>query len=166
MPLCIPNRSVQAAFRQEVWSFLRDKVSNASVRALARALWSGDEDGAQTALGQILEAVLSFWHEWREYSYHLVLVGLFTGLGYLVQSELESGYGRSDVAVLDPARSRCMVLELKHVRSETDMGEALDEAAGQIEGQRYVSRLAYEGYATHLRYAMAFWDKRARVRAV
>ena len=163
MPLSIPNRSIQFVFRQEVWNYFKDKVDNAYVRDLANALWSEETEPACSALNQILEATLSFYHEYHEYSYHLILDGFFTGLGYRVLSEQETGYGRSDLIILDPARNRCMILELKHVKTEAEMEAALQEAAGQIIQKKYESRLRYEGYVTRLQYGMAFYDKKARI---
>ena len=89
---------------------------NPFVKDLKNALWAGETEKAQQALGQILEATLSFYHEYHEYSYHLILNGFFTGQGYRVLSETETGYGRSDLVVLDPARRRCLIPELKHVK--------------------------------------------------
>ena len=163
MPLSIPNRSIQFVFRQEVWNYFKDKVDNAYVRDLVNALWSEETEPACSALNQILEATLSFYHEYHEYSYHLILDGFFTGLGYRVLSEQETGYGRSDLIILDPARNRCMILELKHVKTEAEMEAALQEAAGQIIQKKYESRLRYEGYVTRLQYGMAFYDKQARI---
>ena len=163
MPLRIPNRSIQTVFRQEVWNYFNDKVDNAFVRDLVNALWAGETEGAQAALKQILEATLSFYHEYHEYSYHLILDGFFTGLGYRVQSERETGYGRSDLIILDPARQRCLILELKHVKKEEEIETALKEAAGQIIHKKYDSQLRYEGYTTRLQYGMSFFDKRCSI---
>ena len=163
MPLRIPNRSIQNVFRQEVWSYFNDKVDNAFVRDLVNALWEGNPANAQGALNQILEATLSFYHAYHEYSYHLILDGFFTGLGYRVQSERETGYGRSDLIILDPARQRCMILELKHVEKEEEMEVALKEACSQIIQKKYDSQLRYDGFKTTLRYGMAFFDKRAGI---
>ena len=106
MPLKIPNRSIQAVFRQEVWDYFCDKVDNVFVFDLVNSLWAEEIENAEKALNQILEATLSFYHAYREYSYHLILDGFFTGQGYRVQSERETGYGRSDLMILDPARHR------------------------------------------------------------
>ena len=163
MPLKIPNRGIQAVFRQEVWNYFNDKVDNIFVRDLVNALWTGEVESAQNAMNQILEATLSFYHEYHEYSYHLILDGFFTGLGYRVQSERETGYGRSDLIILDPARQRYMILELKHVKKEEDIEAALKEASGQIIQKKYDSQLRYEGYQTRLQYGMAFLDKRANI---
>ena len=163
MPLCIPNRSIQTVFRQEVWNYFNDKVDNVFVRDLVNALWAGEIEKAEVSLNQILEATLSFYHEYHEYSYHLILDGFFTGLGYRVQSERESGYGRSDLIILDPARQRCLILELKHVKEKDEMDAALKEASSQIIRQKYDSQLRYEGYTARLQYGMAFCDKQTRI---
>ena len=81
MPLRIPNKSVQLAFRQEVWSFFKDRLDNVFVRDLVCALWAGETALAQEALDQILEATTSFYHEYHEYSHHLMLSGNFYGNG-------------------------------------------------------------------------------------
>ena len=159
LPLRIPNRSIRAVFRQEVWNYFKDKVDNTFVRDLMNALWAGETRRAEAALNQILEATLSFYHAYHEYSYHLILDGFFTGRGYRVLSETESGYGRTDLIVLDPARNRCLILELKHVQDKSAMTAALKEAQSQLIKEKHESRLIYEGYSTRLRYGLSFWDK-------
>ena len=166
MPLRIPNRSIQDVFRQEVWSYFKKRISNVFVTDLEGALWAGDIEKAEATLNLVLENTLSFYHEYHEYSYHLILDGFFTGLGYRVLSEAESGYGRSDLIILDPAVKRGMILELKHEPEEKDMEKALDEAESQIVKEKYESRLIYEGYTTRLKYSMAFCDKKALIRKV
>ena len=166
MPLRIPNRSIQIVFRQEVWDYFEDKIDNAFVRDLVNALWAGEIRDAQNALNQILEATLSFYHEYHEYSFHLILDGFFTGLGYRVQSERETGYGRSDLIILDPARQRCLILELKHVKKEEEVKTALREASSQMIQNKYESQLRYEGYRTRLQDGMAFFDKKAFIAEV
>ena len=166
MPLRIPNNSVRAAFQNEVVEFFRDRVDNAYVSDLVNALWAGETKKAQSSLNQILEATLSFYHEYHEYSYHLILDGFFTGRGYQVLSEIETGYGRSDLVVLDRARSRSMVLELKHVKQEKEMEAALREASSQIIRKKYGSRLKYEGYTKRLQYGMAFYDKQSLIAVI
>ncbi|MGX8704617.1 MAG: PD-(D/E)XK nuclease domain-containing protein [bacterium] len=63
-------------------------------------------------------------------------------MGYRVISEPESGYGRSDLIVLDPGRNRSLVLELKHVDEEKKMLEALGEACSQLIREKYTGRRA------------------------
>ena len=166
MPLRIPNKSITNVFRQEVWDFFSDKVDNIFVRNLSNALWAGKIETAEKTLNLILESTLSFYHAYQEYSYHLILDGLFTGLGYRVEAERESGYGRSDLMIKAPARTRALLLELKHTKNENEMNEWLQEAVGQIVKMKYESKLKYEGYETIIRYGMAFHGKKAIIESL
>lgn len=166
MPLRIPNREIQEVFRQEIWTYFKERLDNEYVDDLINALWAGEAENAQSALCRILEATVSFYHQYQEYSYHLILSGFFTGLGYRVISELETGYGRSDLVVLDMARKRCLILELKHAKEEAGMISALNEATDQIIKQKYESKLDYLGYDTRIKYGMAFCDKKALLKRV
>ena len=162
----IPNKSIKNVFRQEVWDFFRNKLDNVFIEDLVNFLWNNEIKNAEKALNQILEATLSFYHEYHEYSYHLIIDGFFTGRGYQVLSETEAGYGRSDLIIKDPARNRCLILELKHVKTENELIKALNEASNQIIKQKYESPLRHEGYKTIIKYAMAFCDKKARIENV
>ena len=166
MPLRIPNKEIQEVFRAEVWGYFKDKIENVFVTDLVDALWAGETGRAEAALNQILEATLSFYHEYHEYSYHLILDGFFTGQGYRVQSERETGYGRSDLIILDPARKRSLILELKHVEKEEGLAPALREAGSQVIQKKYGSQPVYDGYTTRLQYAMAFFGKRVVIAEV
>ena len=164
MPLRIPNREIREVFRKEVWSFFAGKVNNTFVSDLENALWAEETDLAKRVLDQILEATLSFYHEYHEYSYHLILDGFFTGLHYRVLSEVETGYGRSDLIILDPSGDRAMILELKHVKAQNEMENALKEATSQIITNKYESKLIYHGFTKRLKYGMAFFDKSVLIR--
>ncbi|MBR1741677.1 MAG: hypothetical protein IJ733_07350, partial [Lachnospiraceae bacterium] len=61
---------------------------------------------------------------------------------------------------------RCLILELKHVKEESEMEAALREASGQIIDKKYDSRFRYEGYEKRFRYGMAFFDKKVRIEKV
>lgn len=44
---------------------------------------------------------------------------------FLILFERETGYGRSVLIIQDPVRNRCIILELKHVKNESEMEGAL-----------------------------------------
>ena len=161
--LRIPNREVLEVFRKEVHAFFDGKIENSCVKEFVNALWAEETDRAEETLNLILEATLSFYHEYHEYSYHLILDGFFTGQNYLVLSELESGYGRTDLIVKDYARRRCLLIELKHAKNIEELDKMCREAGSQILTDKYDSRLKYEGYSDIKRYGMAFSDKRCRI---
>ena len=78
-------------------------------------------------------------------------------------SELETGKGRSDLIIPDPARNRCLILELKHVAKDTEINGALKEASSQIIEKKYESQLKYQGYKQRIQYGMAFCDKNVKI---
>ena len=59
-----------------------------------------------------------------------------------------------------------MILELKHVKTESEMPHALQEASSQLIKKKYDSRLIYHGYQECLHYGMAFRDKRVMIAGV
>ena len=161
--LRIPNREVLDVFRREVHAFFDGKIENSSVKAFMNALWAEETEQAEQSLNLILETTLSFYHEYHEYSYHLILDGFFTGQNYLVLSELESGYGRTDLVVKDYARRRCLLIELKHTKNAEELDKICMEAESQILTKKYGSRLEYEGYTDIKRYGMAFSGKCCKI---
>ena len=56
-------------------------------------------------------------------------------------------------------------LELKHVKNENEMEEALKEAKSQLIKKKYDSQLKYEGYTMRIQYGMAFCGKKALITA-
>ena len=164
MPLRIPNREIQDVFRQEIWDFFNQHLDNVFLDDLKNSLWAGETEKATETMNLILQSTLSFYHEFHEYSYHLILAGLFTGMGYKVLSEMETGYGCSDLIVPDPAELRCMILELKHVKERSELLDAVGEAGSQINRKKYESRMRYEGYKIRMKYAMAFCGKECLIR--
>lgn len=128
------------------------------------ALWNSNAKGAQDSLDLILQATVSYLHAYHEYTYHLVLDGFFTGQKYHTLSEMEAGFGRSDLIVKDAARSRALVLELRHAEKESQLEAGLDEACDQIKAKKFESGLVYDGYTNIRKYGMSFYDKRCLVK--
>ena len=166
LPLRIPNKEITEVFREEVWCFFSTHVENVFLEELMNALWKGNGDGAKGALDQILEATLSYLHAYKEYVYQHILAGVFIGQSYRVRTEYESGYGRSDIIVEDAARKRALVLELKQVEDEKDLGKGIAEACDQTKAKKYESSLIYDGYTDIKKYGLSFWDKRCLIKAM
>ena len=166
LSLRIPNREIKDVFQKEVHAFFDGKIDNVYVSEFMNALWAGESPKAEETLNLILESTLSFYHEYQEYSYHLILDGFFTGRGFMVLSELESGYGRTDLIVKDYGKKRALLLELKHTQDENGLDRQLLKAESQILTQKYDSRLRYEGYTDIKRYGMAFSGKKCVIGAI
>ena len=94
----------------------------------------------------------------------MILDGFFTGQKHRVHSELEAGFGRSDLIVKDLTRNRALILELKHVKKDEKLENGLKEACDQIKANQYESGLIFDGYTEIHKYGMAFYDKQCLIR--
>ena len=69
------------------------------------AVWCGDSETLTQEMNKLLRQTISY-HDYREDFYHAFLAGIFTGAGYMVQSNKEHGEGRSDLVVMDTENGR------------------------------------------------------------
>ena len=60
--------------------------------------WKQRQDDDE--MNKLLRKTISY-HDYREDFYHAFLAGIFTGAGYVVESNKDHGEGRSDVIVYD-----------------------------------------------------------------
>ena len=58
------------------------------------------------------------------------------------------------------------MLELKHVKQESELNIATTKATSQIIDEKYESKFEYLGYKTRLRYSMAFYKKVVKIEKV
>lgn len=74
------------------------------------AVWNGDSENLTKEMNALLRRTISY-HDYKEDFYHAFLAGIFTGAGYMVDSNKEHGEGRSDVVVYDPINGRVAILK-------------------------------------------------------
>ena len=159
--LRIPNKEVATIFQDAVVSLFRDTIDNGKQKAMMEALWNGDETGAGKIISDILWKTISY-NDYHEDYYHAFLAGVFTGLGYEVESNKEKGLGRPDILLLDDDNRRAIVIEAKKSASRADMGSDCGKALEQIDARKYADALY--GYTQVLCYGVAFFQKEALVR--
>ena len=113
-------------------------------------------------MNKLLRRTISY-HDYKEDFYHAFLAGIFTGAGYMVESNREHGEGRSDVVVCDSVNGRVAVFEAKYSRTLEAMNEDCKEALQQIEDRMYAKE--YEDDYDHiLCYGISFFKKRCLVK--
>lgn len=95
--------------------------------------------------------------------YHAFLAGIFTGAGYMVDSNKEHGEGRSDVVVYDSVNARVAVFEAKYTKNLSEIEYACDRALEQIDEKMYAKEYE-EDYDQVLCYGIGFFKKRCRVK--
>lgn len=153
--LRIPNREVRDIFSKCIVNWVQRVTEEENLWSLAEAVWKGDSETIAADMTRILNRTLSYNDVWHEYVYHLFFAGLFTGIGYRVDSNKEYGMGKPDIVVLDYKRKRAAVFELKGER------ERIDDAVAQIERKKYIDGL--EGYSLIIAYGVRFDGKSAEV---
>lgn len=160
--LRIPNEEIRDIFETTVKKWFNDNAKTWNRKMLFEAVWNGDSDAITKEMSQLLRMTISY-HDYREDFYHAFLAGIFTGAGYVVQSNKEYGEGRSDVVVFDSRRGRVAVFEAKYVKELKRLEQGCDEAIRQIDERQYAAEFE-DNYDEVFCYEISFYKKRCMVK--
>ena len=86
--LMIPNAEIKEIFETTVIKWFDDSTKKWNRNALFDAVWNGDSEGITKEMNALLRRTISY-HDYREDFYHAFLAGIFTGAGYMVDSNKE-----------------------------------------------------------------------------
>ena len=162
--LVIPNKEIRKIFIKSVRTWFTDTMKVTPREELLDAFWAGDGERFTRQLAQILLNSISFHDDHHEDFYHAVLVGLFIGCGYDVESNHEVGYGRPDIVIIDRRNARAAVIETKHSSTLKELDANVSEALRQIVEKKYDAEVREE-LDNVLLWGMAFFKKRCLARA-
>ena len=126
------------------------------------AVCKGDGDGITREMEALLRRTISY-HDYREDFYHAFLAGIFTGAGYMVDSNKEHGEGRSDVVVYDSVNARVAIFEAKYTKVLENLESECDMALRQIDNRMYAKEYE-DDYDQILCYGISFFKKRCMVK--
>lgn len=160
--LMIPNAEVREIFETTVIKWFDDSAKKWNRDALFDAVWSGDSEKITKEMSTLLRRTISY-HDYREDFYHAFLAGIFTGAGYMVDSNKEHGEGRSDVVVYDPVNGRVAVFEAKYTRVLEKLESECDMVLKQIDANMYAKEYE-DDYDQILCYGISFFKKRCMVK--
>lgn len=160
--LRIPNEELKYIFKTAIIDWFQTSVKTVDRKGLFDAMWLGKEEQAAEQISDILFNTISY-HDYLESYYHAFLAGLFTGAGYIVESNYELGNGRPDVVIKDKKNRRAMVIEAKHAKTENELPVKCMEAVAQIQKRQYALGLD-KGYRTIISYGIAFFQKECMVK--
>lgn len=160
--LAIPNAEIKEIFETTVIKWFDDSAQSWNRKTLFDAVWSGDSETITQEMTKLLRKTISY-HDYREDFYHAFLAGIFTGAGYVVESNREHGEGRSDVVVYDTVNGRVAVFEAKYSKTLDVMVPDCNRALNQIDTQMYASEYE-DDYDQILCYGISFFKKRCLVR--
>ena len=160
--LVIPNVEIKEIFETTVSRWFDESAKEWDRKELFHAVWNGDTEGLTREMNKLLRRTISY-HDYKEDFYHAFLAGIFTGAGYMVDSNKEHGEGRSDVVVYDPVNGRVAVFEAKYSKKLESLDLDYDRALKQIDQKMYSEE--YEGqYDQIYCYGISFFKKRCLVK--
>lgn len=160
--LMIPNAEIREIFETTVIRWFDDSTKKWNRSVLFDAVWRGDSEGITKEMNALLRRTISY-HDYREDFYHAFLAGIFTGAGYMVDSNKEHGEGRSDVVVYDPVNARVAIFEAKYTKTLENMERECDMALQQIDDRMYAAEYE-DDYDQILCYGISFFRKRCMVK--
>lgn len=160
--LLIPNAEIREIFETTVKKWFEDKARTWNKRLLFDAVWCGDSETLTKEMNKLLRQTISY-HDYREDFYHAFLAGIFTGAGYMVQSNKEHGEGRSDLVVMDTENGRVAVFEAKYSKMFQQLESDCNKAINQIESRMYAREFEENGDDVFC-YGIAFFKKRCCVK--
>lgn len=160
--LMIPNAEIREIFETTVIKWFDDSAKKWNRNALFDAVWNGDSDGITKEMNTLLRRTISY-HDYREDFYHAFLAGIFTGAGYMVDSNKEHGEGRSDVVVYDSINGRVAIFEAKYTKVLTNLEAECNIALQQIDDRMYAKEYE-DDYDQILCYGISFFKKRCMVK--
>lgn len=160
--LMIPNAEIKEIFETTVVKWFDDSTKKCDRSTLFHAVWNGDSENLTKEMNVLLRRTISY-HDYKEDFYHAFLAGIFTGTGYMVDSNKEHGEGRSDVVVYDPINSRVAVFEAKYTKSLDKLESECDAALQQIDDRMYAKEYE-DDYDQILCYGISFFKKRCMVK--
>ena len=160
--LTIPNAEIKEIFETTIIKWFDDNARTWNRNNLFTAVWNGDSEGITREMNGLLRRTISY-HDYREDFYHAFLAGIFTGAGYMVDSNKEHGEGRSDVVVYDSINGRVAIFEAKYTKTLTNLEHDSDIALQQIDDRMYANEYE-DDYDEILCYGISFFKKRCMIK--
>jgi hypothetical protein len=165
LDLSIPNIELRYVYKTKIQEWFRERIAKKDLGVFFRAVLSGDAETFRVELSKLLAESISFMDS-AENFYHGFMTGALSMLdGYVVKSNRESGYGRSDLVLYSAngVDDKAVIFELKSVNEFDKLPKACEEALKQIKEQNYAAYWDKEGYKDILKYGIGFYKKRCLV---
>lgn len=164
--LAIPNAEIKYIYRNTIMDWFNHQIRQKDFSVLYKALLKKDISLLEKELSRNLMETVSFF-DYKEDYYHGFTAGLLKMMdGYLIQSNRESGLGRSDIIIRSaPYEGVAVIIETKVADTYAQLEEKAAEALAQIEEKQYDAELRLEGYHTFIKYGIAFFKKLCKAAA-
>ncbi len=170
--LAIPNREITWIYKEQIreWFKKETRKDTQMLEKFCNAFAENDAAAIEDGFNAYLRKTISIRDtnvkkEMKENFYHGILLGLLSGMrGWKVTSNAESGDGYSDISVEVYDRDIGIIIELKYAEKAA-LDNACEYALKQIDEKNYEETLVDDGMKTILKYGIACYKKRCRVKA-
>ena len=160
--LKIPNYEVQTFFKD---SFIKENFnSKNSFKSMINGLLNKNFEAYRYYLQEIMAISMSYYDgsKINEKPYHNLILGsiLYLEDRYTIDSNIERGFGRTDLTLTPKDRSEAgYIFEFKVVESQEEMEKGLDQALEQIKSKKYDINMKNEGVNEIIHIGMVFCGK-------
>ena len=169
--LAIPNLEIRDIFATQIMEYFKESVAKDgdTLSRFCDALKNGEETKVEEIFENYLKKTISIRDTFvrkasKENFYHGILLGI---LGvkeeWYVSSNQESGEGYSDILVETENSETVILIEVKYA-NDGNLDQACEQALQQIEEKKYDEELRENGVDKILKYGIACYMKRYKVK--
>lgn len=169
--LVIPNLEIRDIFKTQIMEYFKESVAKDGdmLGRFCEALKNGEEKKVEDIFESYLKKTISIRDTFvkkasKENFYHGILLGI---LGvkeeWYVSSNQESGEGYSDILVETENSETVILIEVKYA-NDGNLEQACERALQQIEEKKYDEELRENGVDKILKYGIACYMKRCKVK--
>ena len=171
--LAIPNREIREIYTEQIMAYFKEgvKENRETLKSFCQALESGNAEAVEGYFQEYLKKTISIRDTFvrkhlKENFYHGILIGILGYLdGWFISSNREAGDGYSDIVLESADGEAGIIIEVKYAH-DGDLEKGCKEAIEQIAKSKYDEELYEEGMETILKYGIACYKKRCKVKAV
>ncbi|MBS9775994.1 MAG: AAA family ATPase [Fusobacterium sp.] len=163
--LKIPNKEIYSFFEKD---FINNFLGGVDLfREMLDALKNENIRLFENKLQSILATNISYYDGAKEEKYyHNLVLGMILSMmnEYIISSNVESGYGRYDIAIEPKNKNKtAFLLEFKVADTEDKLELMCEEALKQIEENEYELTLKNRGITKIIKLGIAFYKKKVKI---
>lgn len=158
--LVIPNLEIKSCYTDIIIQYFEIYKKAINKDNLYKALLGRNAQDFAEQITDLLRKTISYYNSTESF-YHGLISGLLSGnVYYEVESNRETGDGRSDLVLYQQdVAQNAVILEFKVCGKNETADEAAKRALKQINDRDYASKAREDGYKNIIKYGVAFKGK-------
>ena len=158
--LVIPNLEIKSCYTDIIIQYFEIYKKAINKDNLYKALLGRNAQDFAEQITDLLRKTISYYDSTESF-YHGLISGLLSGnMYYKVESNRETGDGRSDLVLYQQdVAQNAVILEFKVCGKNETADEAAKRALKQINDRDYASKAREDGYKNIIKYGVAFKGK-------